>query len=143
MRVMSEDEWIAFLNEGSRTGKLSVNLPSGRPTVTPVWFVYERDGKLRFNSGEASAKVRALLADPRACLLVDLEEPPYAFVKVDGTAAIIADDPVLTRRVATAVGGRYMGADRAEEYGERNGGSDEIVVELTPTKITAVDDVSG
>lgn len=143
MRLMSEDEWIAFLNSGTRTGKLSVNLPSGRPTVTPVWFLYEDDGKIRFNSATASAKVQALLADPRACLLVDLEEPPYAFVKIDGTAAVIADDPDLTRRVATAAGGRYMGQDRAEEFGTRNGGSDEVVVELTPTKVSAIDDVSG
>lgn len=143
MKIMNEDEWTTFLNHGTRTGKLALTLPSGRPTVTPVWFIYEDDGKLRFNTAVASAKARALLADPRACLLVDLEEPPYAFVKVDATAAVIADDPALTRRVATAVGARYMGQDRAEEYGERNGGSDELVVELTPTKITAVDDVSG
>ncbi len=143
MKTMDRDEWTAFLNHGTRTGKLALVLPSGRPTVVPVWFVYEPDGKLRFNTAAASAKVRALKADPRVCLLVDLEEPPYAFVKVDATAAVVADDPALTKRVATAAGGRYMGPDRAEEFGERNGRSDEVVVELTPTKITAVDDVSG
>ncbi|MEM7324100.1 MAG: PPOX class F420-dependent oxidoreductase [Actinomycetota bacterium] len=140
---MDEDEGGAFLNHGTRTGKLSVSLPSGRPTVTPIWFIYEDDGKLRFNSAVGSPKVRAMLADPRACLLVDLEEPPYAFVKVDATVTIVDDNPELTRRVATAVGGRYMGADRAEEFGARNGGSDELVVELTPTKVTAVNDISG
>lgn len=139
---MSEQEWAEFLNHGTRTGKLSVNLPSGRPTVTPVWFLLEADGKLRMNTGAASAKVRALREDPRVCLLVDLEEPPYAFVKVDATAAII-DDPELKRRVATAIGARYMGHDRAEEFGIRNSGSDEVVVELTPTKVTAMDDLSG
>ena len=140
---MSEHEWTAFLNEGTKTGKLSVNLPSGRPTITPVWFVLEADGKLRMNTGGGSAKVRALKADPRACLLVDLEEPPYAFVKVDATAVVIDDDPELCLRVATVVGGRYMGQDLAEEFGRRNGGQGQVVLEFTPTKVTAVGNVSG
>ncbi|MEM7274982.1 MAG: PPOX class F420-dependent oxidoreductase [Actinomycetota bacterium] len=143
MKPMSEEAWTAFLNQGTRTGKLAVNLPSGRPTVTPVWFVLEDDGKLRMTTGGASAKVRALRADPRACLLVDLEEPPYAFVKVDATTAVIDDDPALCLRIATAVGGRYMGPERAEEFGRRNGGDGQVVLEFTPTKVTAAGDVAG
>ena len=140
---MSEDEAVAFLRHGTRTGKLSVNLPSGHPTVVPVWFVYEDDGVIRMTTGGYSAKVAALRADPRACLLVDLEEPPYAFVKVDATAAIIDDDAELTRRVAAAVGGRYMGADRADEFGARNGGEGQVTIELTPTRLAGRGDVAG
>jgi PPOX class probable F420-dependent enzyme len=138
---MSEEEWTGFLCEGTRTGKLSVNLPSGRPTVTPVWFLYE-DGIIRMSTGSDSPKARALAVDPRACLLVDLEEPPYAFVKIDATAAIV-DDPDLTLRVATDIGGRYMGAERADEFGTRNGGQGQITIELTPTRVTAAHDISG
>src|SRR6056297_897315 len=110
---MSDADWQAFLREGTRTAKLAVNLPSGRPTVVPVWFLYEDDGRIRIETGRSSAKVAALSADPRACLVVDLEAPPYAFVKIDATARII-DDPDLTVRVATAIGARYMGPKRAE-----------------------------
>jgi len=137
---MAEEEWTEFLREGTRTAKLSVNLPSGRPTVTPVWFLYE-DGVIRIETGADSPKARALAADPRACLIVDLEKPPYAFVKIDATAAII-DDPDLTLSVATDIGGRYMGDDRAEEFGARNGGPGQITIEFTATRVTAIHDIS-
>ena len=140
---MAEAEWAQFVNAGTRTGKLAVVLPSGRPAVTPIWFVYEDDGVFRFNTWGTSPKAKAMRAEPRVSLLVDLEEPPYAFVRVEATARIVDDDPALTRRVATAAGGRYMGADRAEEFGARNGVEGEVVVELTPTRVVALDDVSG
>ncbi len=49
-----------------------------------------------------------LAADPRACLIVDLETPPYGYVRVDATATIV-DEPDLTLRVAREVCRRYMG----------------------------------
>ena len=83
-----------------------------------------------------------LAREGRACLLVDLEEPPYAFVKIDATVSF-EDDLDRVRAVATEIGGRYMGEDRAEEFGNRNGVPGELVVRLIPTKVTAVDDLSG
>lgn len=142
MREMTEAEWSDFLRHSTRTAKLSVNLPSGRPTVTPVWFLYE-DEVLRIETGRGSAKARALAADPRACIVVDLEEPPYGFVKIDARARIVDDDPQLTTRVATAVGARYMGPERAEEFGRRNSGPGQVVIEFIPTRITAIADVTG
>jgi len=141
MREMSKSEWVDFVQAGTRTGKLGVVLPSGRPAVTPIWFVYD-DDVFRFNTWGTSPKANAMRAEPRVSLLVDLEEQPYAFVRIEATATLI-DEPELTRRVATAAGGRYMGTDRAEEFGERNGSEGEIVVELRPTKVAAFDDVSG
>ena len=143
MRDMTEAEWSAFIREGTRTGKLAVVLPSGRPAVTPVWFLYEDDGKIRFNTWGTSPKARAMRAEPRVSLLVDMEEPPYAFVRIEATARLVDDDAALIRRVATEAGGRYMGADRAEEYGARNGVEGEVVVELTLVKVTAIDDLSA
>ena len=46
------------------------------------------------------------------------------------------------RRVATAVGGRYMGADRADEFGARNAVPGELVVRITPTHIVARADIA-
>ena len=98
---------------------------------------------IRFNTFGTSPKARAMAAEPRVSLLVDLEEPPYAFVRIDATAHIVDDDPELLRRTATEIGGRYMGAERAEEFGERNSVEGEVVVELTPVRVVALDDVSG
>ena len=142
MREMPPAEWGEFLRAGTRTAKLSVNLPSGRPTVTPVWFVYDDDGTIRIETGTDAPKTRALRADPRACLVVDLEAPPYAFVRIDAIAQF-NDDPAVILRVATAVGARYMGSDRADEFGRRNSGPGQIVIEFTPTRVIALNDVTG
>jgi hypothetical protein len=69
-------------------------------------------------------------------LTVDLEEPPYAFVQVQGVADT-SQEPADLLRTATAIGARYMGVDRAEEFGRRNGVPGELVVRIRPTKIVA------
>jgi PPOX class probable F420-dependent enzyme len=103
--------------------------------VAPVWIALDGDDVL-FNTGAATAKGRAVRRDPRVALCVDDERPPFAFVIVHGTAAVVEDlDQV--RHWAGVIGGRYMGADRAEEYGARNGVPGELLVRVTPTKVLA------
>jgi len=131
----------AFLTEGTRTGKLSFLSPSGRPLVTPVWFVLEGD-TLVFNTGQDTAKGRALARDPRVSLCVDLEQPPYAFVQVQGEAEL-SDDLDELVRTATAIAARYMGPEQAEEFGKRNGVPGELVVRVRPTKVLTVFNMTG
>jgi PPOX class probable F420-dependent enzyme len=134
-------EVVAFLTAGTRTGKLGFTAADGRPLVAPVWFVVE-DGEIVFNTGRDTAKGRAVRRDPRLVLCVDLEQPPYAFVQVQGTATVSEDAAELVR-TATVIGARYMGADRAEEFGRRNGVPGELLVRLRPTKVIAVLDMTG
>jgi hypothetical protein len=82
------------------------------------------------------------LRDPRLVICVDLQEPPFAFVQVQGTATVSVDPDELLAS-ATAIGGRYMGADRAEEFGRRNGVPGELLVRLRPTKVIAELDVTA
>ena len=130
-----------FLSHGTRTGKLSYLAASGRPLVAPVWFVVE-DGSLVFNTNKDTAKGRALARDPRVSLCVDLEEPPYAFVQVQGEAEL-SEDPAELVRTATAIAARYMGAGRAGEFGQRNGVPGELVVRLRPAKVLVNFDITG
>lgn len=138
---MGRDEALAFLQAGTRTGKLATVRPDGRPHVAPIWFIVE-DGDVVFNTWHTSVKADNLAADSRASLVVDLEQPPYAYVMVEGTVEI-SDDVEEAQRIATLIGGRYMGADRAEEFGARNGVEGELVVKLHIDKMVARDDVSG
>ncbi|MFL6076267.1 MAG: PPOX class F420-dependent oxidoreductase [Mycobacteriales bacterium] len=140
MRTMTEAEWVAFVSEGTRTGKLAVVRADGRPHVTPVWFVLDGTDLL-FNTAATSLKGKALRRDPRVSITVDDQVPPYSFVKIDGAAEIV-DDLAELRRWATAIGGRYMGADRAEEFGERNGVPGELLVRVHPTHVVAQRDIS-
>ncbi len=52
---------------------------------------------------------------------------------VRGTAELI-DDLDQVRHWAGFIGGRYMGADQAEAYGERNGVPGELLVRLHPER---------
>jgi PPOX class probable F420-dependent enzyme len=141
MASLSDPQVRQFLAHGTRTGKLSYLAASGRPLVTPVWFVVEGDS-LVFNTGKETAKGRALARDPRTSLCVDLEEPPYAFVQVQGDAEL-SEDPAELLRTATAIAARYVGAERAEEFGRRNGVPGALVVRLRPVKVVAVFDMTG
>ncbi|GAA4911938.1 PPOX class probable F420-dependent enzyme [Actinomycetospora succinea] len=141
MADLSDPDVVAFLSEGTRTGKIGWTAKDGRPLVAPIWFLVE-DGTIVFNTGKDTAKGRAFARDPRAVLSVDLQEPPYAFVQVQGSVTF-SEDPDELRRTATALGARYMGADRAEEFGARNGVPGELVVRLHPSKVIATLDMTA
>jgi PPOX class probable F420-dependent enzyme len=134
------EDVVAFISEGTRTGKLGYTASDGRPLVAPVWFVVD-DGTLAFNTGKDTAKGRALVRDSRAVICVDDERPPYSFVQVQGTVTI-SEDPADLVDIATRTGARYMGADRADEYGRRNGVPGEVVVRLQPTKVLKAFDLA-
>ncbi len=132
---VTDPQISAFLSAGTRTGKLAYTSADGQPLVTPVWFIVE-DGCIVFNTGKDTAKGKALARDPRTAISVDLEEPPYAFVQVQGTAELSEDLGELVR-TASLIGGRYMGADRAGEFGQRNGVPGELLVRIRPAKVIA------
>src|SRR5262249_21154638 len=67
---------------------------------------------------------------------------PFSFVTISGTAET-TDDPAELLRWATRIGGRYMGADRAEEFGRRNAVPPEMVVRVTAAKIVTEAAVVG
>lgn len=113
----------------------------GRPLVAPVWFIVD-NGELVFNTERASAKGRALDRDSRVVICVDDPHPPYSFVQVQGIATTHngADDLL---DIATRIGGRHMGADRATAFGQRNAVPEELVVRVQPTKVNSAFNVAG
>jgi PPOX class probable F420-dependent enzyme len=130
-----------FLTEGTRTGKLAYTNVAGRVLVAPIWYIVE-DGDLIFNTGQDTVKGKFLVRERRATICVDLEQPPYAFVQVQGNAEL-SNDPEELLRTATAIAARYVGPDRAEAFGERNAVPGELVVRLRPTKVLAAFDMIG
>lgn len=140
--AMSEADALAFLGaDPPHTGKLATTRLDGRPHVAPIWFALDTDDSIVFTTHEESLKGRTLRRDPRAALCVDDEVPPFSFVSVEGVVEINEDlDELL--RWATVIGGRYMGADRAEAYGARNGVPGELLCRLRPTKVISAANVA-
>jgi PPOX class probable F420-dependent enzyme len=137
---MTDDQWRAFVSVGTRTGKLATVRADGRPHIAPIWFVLDGDD-LVFNTAKDSVKGRNLARDPRASLCVDDDRPPYSFVVCEGSAAL-SEDPAELVQWATRIGGRYMGADRAEDFGRRNGVPGELLVRLRVEKVVALADLA-
>ncbi|MFC6014252.1 PPOX class F420-dependent oxidoreductase [Nocardia lasii] len=141
MASLTDPRVREFLSHGTRTGKVAFVAGDGRALVTPVWFVLEGD-EVVFNTGKDTAKGRAFARDPRVAMCVDLEEPPYGLVQVQGTVTLSEDLDELVR-TATVIAARYMGRDKAEEFGKRNGVPGEMVVRVRPTKVIAHFDMTG
>ena len=141
MRRMTEQEWHAFVMHGTRTAKVATAREDGRPHVVPVWFVLDGDDVV-FTTGASSVKGQALRRDPYACLCVDDEVPPFSFVMVEGPVELSTDLDEL-RRVTTRIGRRYMGAERADEFGARNAVEGELLVRLRPTHVLAEADLAA
>lgn len=138
---MTDDEWRAFVSHGTRTGKLSTVRADGRPHVAPIWFLLDGD-EVVFNTGKGTVKGRNLARDGRVALCVDDDRPPFGFVVLEGRARISEDLGEL-RHWATRIAGRYMGEERAEEFGARNGVPGELLVRVAVDKVLAWKSLAG
>ncbi|UDY37806.1 PPOX class F420-dependent oxidoreductase [Dermatobacter hominis] len=142
-----------LLAEPARPAVLATRRPDGRPHAAPIWYDLDGGGEVGgrgagdgigeivFNTGERTVKGRNLAADPRLSLVVQDDRAPYAFVAIDGEATLV-DDLDQVRLWAGRIGGRYMGADRAEEYGDRNGVPGELLVRVRILHTVAMVDVA-
>lgn len=138
--AMTDDERRAFLSAGTRTGVLSTVRKDGSPHAAPVWFVLDGDD-LVFMTGAETVKGRNLRGDGRAVMTVDDGAPPYSFVTVTGSVEISEDLDVMLP-LSIRIAARYVGDDKAEEFGRRNAVPGELLVRLRPSHTVAVADLA-
>ncbi len=138
---MTREEWRAFLRDPARPAILATVRRDGRPHVAPVWIAVDDDDTLVFTTGADTVKGRTVRADPRVALCVDDDRPPFSYVLIEGTAQV-SEDPDQLLEWATRIGGRYMGADRADAFGRRNAVPGELLVRVTPSRVVARKNIS-
>lgn len=141
---MDRDEWLAFVMQGTRTGKLATVRKDGSPHVAPVWFVIDTadDGDhIVFTTGADTVKGYAVRRDPRLSMVVDVEEPPFSFVQFQAEA-VVSEDMTEMLDWATRLGGRYMGADNADAFGKRNAVPGELLIRARITKVVALAEIA-
>ena len=134
---------------GKFTGKLATVKKDGSPHIVPIWFVLESRNKsggifdIIFTTDNTSIKARNIQRNNRVSICVDDQTPAFSFVIVNGTAKIynIKRDELF--RIARKIALRYMGKDKAEDYGRRNSTEGEVLVRIKPTKIIAAKDIAG
>lgn len=134
MRAMTDAERRAFLAAGAPTAALATTRADGQPHVAPIWFLPDGDD-IVFTTWHASVKGRNLARDPRAAVSVDDPGFPFAFVVLEGTCTL-SDDLDELAIWATRIAARYVPEGRAEEFGQRNAVTGELLVRLTPERCT-------
>lgn len=141
MGKMSKEEIYTFLTDHVYTGHIATVREDGRPHVATIWFIVDREDIL-FTTWHASVKGKNLQHTGYAALSVDDSTPPFTAVQVEGPVELIAAQAEL-RRWAGLIGGRYMGADRADEFAGRNGVEGELLCRLRPVKLSGIAAIAG
>jgi hypothetical protein len=136
MKVMTTDEYKTFMLGKARTGKLATVREDGRPHVAPIWFDMDGD-VIVFTTWHTTVKAHNIRRDKRVCLCVDDDQPPFAFAIVEGRVEVVTPTLDEFLRWTTRIAGRYMGSERAESYGRRNAVPGELLLRLTPIRVTA------
>ena len=135
--------------KGTFTGKLATVKKDGSPHTVPIWFVLESRKKnnqefdILFTTDYTSIKAKNIRRDNRVSLCVDDQTPPFSFVIVYGIAKIHHYNQKELLKMASQIALRYMGKDKAEEYGRRNSTKGEVLVRLRPKKIIAAKEITG
>ena len=76
-------------------------------------------------------------------MCIDDQIPLFSFVTIDGIAEIVSNDLNEIYKWAKIIAARYMGNDKAEEYGKRNSSEDELLIKIKPTKVIGQKDIAG
>jgi len=138
---MTDDEILAYIDEKPRTAHIATVREDGRPHVATIWVM--RDGEeIVFTTWHTSVKGKNLARTGQAAISIDDTADNSSYVAIEGTVTI-DPDPALSRHWATRIGGKYMGADRAEEFGVRNGIPGEVVCRLRPTRLSGMRGVTA
>ena len=138
---MSAAEAWEFLRSGSMTATFASIRDDGRPHAVPTWYGVDGD-ELVFTTWHTTVKAANIRARPDVVVVVQDPLPPYSYVSVEGEAHLVDDLPEC-RRISTILGAKYMGPDRADEFGKRNGVEGELVVRIRPTKVFGEANVAG
>jgi PPOX class probable F420-dependent enzyme len=135
MAEMTKQEYLQFLVEEPRTAKAATIKADGSPHVVPVWFALDGE-TLIFTTWHATVKAANLRRDGRIAICVDDQQPPFSFVQIEGLASLEEQAEDL-EYWATRIAGRYMGEEKAEEFGQRNSVQGELLVRVKPIHVIA------
>ncbi len=101
---MKRDEALAYIRRNHR-GVLATIKRDGRPQLSNVAYLLDDDDRIKISVTLDRAKTKNAERDPRVALTV-VGDDWYQYVVVEGTAAVVADDPLpLLRHVYRGVTG--------------------------------------
>jgi PPOX class probable F420-dependent enzyme len=122
----------------SLLARLATVRPDGAPYVVPIWFQWdEQDGSFWLVIREKARFVPNLLQEPRVCLSIAADSPPYARATIMGRTEIVARPGQSEQwmSVARRMMERYVG-DVDPGYFERTARYPRWLVRIVPYEMT-------
>lgn len=135
-QLMNDQEIMAFLMQEPRTGHVATVRKDGRPHVATLWFTVDGNDIVFVTSSE-SVKAKNLGQWQYAAFTVDDDRPPFSFVNLEGRVTV-DEDMDQVRHWAEAIAARYMGAEWAAGFVQREDFPDDLVFRLTPKQMTGI-----
>ena len=135
MTALNQQEKEAFLSE-LHVGVLSIPQDGRGPLTAPIWYCYAPGENLWIMIGRDSRKAGLLEVGTRVSLCAQTEDPPYAYVTVEGPVESVrpgTDDDIL--ELAT----RYLGKEGGKAYAESMPTGTSLTVTIRPETWLAVD----
>jgi PPOX class probable F420-dependent enzyme len=137
MRAFTETERQEFL-AAKHVAVLSVAATDGRPPASvPIWYDYTPDGNIRVNTGASSRKAKLIERAGAVTLVVQLEEPPYQYVVVEGAVVETMTPTPLEVREAIAI--RYLGEEGGRAFVRTLDSQDSVLFTIRPDRWLTAD----
>ena len=122
--------------------KLGIINKNGTPHVVSICFTMDDEDDMIFNTSGKSIKAQNIRRHNRVRICVDDQIPLNSLILLMGIADIISDKPTEIFKWAKIIAARYMGNDKAEEYGKRNSSEGEFLIKIKPTKVIGQKDIA-
>lgn len=125
----------------ARIAVLAYSRRDGRPCQVPIWYEYQ-GGAFHLAAFDNAAKVLAMRRNPRVCLTIQDERPPYRAVVIDAEVEVKAHEPGdPTEGHATRYFGRVAGKIYKKMVAEQvaKTGNREVTIVAHPTEVRGFD----
>ena len=123
-----------------RIAVLSYTKRDGSPAQAPIWYRYD-DGRFAMLTSATSPKAKALARDPRACLTIQDDMPPYRAVIVDGHVRL--DEAPVEGGLNEWLAMQYFGKLGGREYEKMTAADNHrhglVQITLEPTRVRGFD----
>jgi nitroimidazol reductase NimA-like FMN-containing flavoprotein (pyridoxamine 5'-phosphate oxidase superfamily) len=135
MAKMTSEERQKFLSE-LHVGMIAIERADRAPLAVPIWYVYEPGGSVEIWIEGGSVKEKLVRAAGRFTLSVQVEDPPYKYVTVEGPVTSIA--PLIDDEAAV-IAARYLGETKGKAYAEENLTDGSILISMRPERWLSAD----
>jgi hypothetical protein len=140
VRPLSKEE-IAALLARDVVARVATIDADGYPHVTPLWFLWA-DGAFHLASDAGRPHLARLRANPRAGLVIDVEDRQHADGERPNQQVRAVGDAVLSTDAGGAwtarIWAKYIHGSAAADPASRLSGRQRVLIRIVPSRITAI-----